>query len=223
MKILGIVGSYRKGGNTDLLTEAILASAAGHGAETEKVFIDDLKMGSCRGCMECRKDGICCQEDDVAGLVAKIDQADGVVFGSPIYGNYITGQAKILLDRLMGVINKTTFVPGKGPVKVSRLKPKKRNVVILMAIGAERPESADDALKLVRRMLSSFANGGTVEELRATGLMDKGQVGMLEAELAAIARKQNPSADIQAKAAEMNLHNQELLKMAGELGAGLIQ
>lgn len=223
MKILGIVGSYRKGGNTDLVTDAILAGAARQGAQTEKIFIDDLKIGSCRGCMECRKEGICCQEDDVATLVSKIDQADGVVFGSPIYGNYITGQAKTLLDRMMGVINKTTFLPGKGPVKVSRLEHKKRNVVILMTIGADRPESADDSLKLLRRMLGSFSNGGTIEELLATGLMDKGQIAMQPDELITLAHRLNPTADTREKVRTMLKHHTHLLTVAGEMGARLTE
>lgn len=223
MKILGIVGSYRKGGNTDLITDAILSGAARRGAEIEKIFIDDLKIGSCRGCMDCRKEGICCQEDDVAELVAKIDRADGVVFGSPIYGNYITGQAKVLLDRMMGVINKTSYLPGKGPVKVSRLEAKKRNILILMTIGADRPESADDSLKLLRRMLGSFSNGGTVEELRATGLMDQGQVAMQPAELANIAHRMYPSANSVEQADAMAQHNQQLLTLAGDLGARLTE
>ncbi|HEX3030624.1 MAG TPA: flavodoxin family protein [Bacillota bacterium] len=223
MKILAIVGSFRKEGNTDQITDAVLQGALEQGWETEKLFVDDLQFGSCQGCMECRKEGICCQQDDVAELVKKIDGADAVVFGSPIYGNYITGQAKMLLDRLMGVINKTIFVPGKGPVKVSRLQEKKRNVLILLTIGADRPESGDDPAKLLRRMLGSFTNGGCLEDLRATGVMDKGQVKMSLGELEQIARRMHPSANGEEKARAMAEKNQEILCQAYELGKKLTQ
>jgi NAD(P)H-dependent FMN reductase len=219
--ILAIVGSYRKGGNTDLITDRILEGAQTQGATTEKVFIDDLKIASCQGCMECRKEGICRQQDDVASLVKKIEAADGVIFGSPIYGNYITGQAKLLLDRLMGVINKTVFVSGTGPVKVTRLEPKPRNVVILMTVGADRPECADDSLKLLRRMLGSFTNGGLVEEFIAAGLMDAGQAIMDIPQLLNIVRRMYPSSNHEAKAIEMKAKNQAILDQAKQLGIQL--
>jgi len=221
LKILAIVGSFRKGGNTDLITENILEGARSQGAYTEKVFIDDLKISSCQGCMECRKEGVCRQQDDVADLVKKIEAADGVIFGSPIYGNYITGQAKLLLDRLMGVINKTVFVPGTGPTKVTRLEPKPRNVIILMTIGADRPECADDPLKLLRRMLSSFTNGGTVEEFIAAGLMDQGQVAMDLPALVTVARRLHPTTDSEEQALMMKSKNEAILSKAFRLGVQL--
>jgi hypothetical protein len=171
--------------------------------------------------MECRKEGICRQQDDVASLVKKIEAADGVIFGSPIYGNYITGQAKLLLDRLMGVINKTVFVSGTGPVKVTRLAPKPRNVVILMTVGADRPECADDSLKLLRRMLGSFTNGGLVEEFIAAGLMDAGQAIMDIPQLLNIVRRMYPSSNHEAKAIEMKAKNQAILDQAKQLGIQL--
>lgn len=221
VKILAIVGSYRRGGNTDLITENILAGAQAKGAVTEKIFIDDLHISSCQGCMECRPAGICRQTDDVAMLIKQLDSADGIIFGSPIYGNYITGQAKMLLDRLMGPINKTIFVPGKGPVKVTRLTEKPRNIVLLMTVGADRPESADDPLKLLRRMFGSFANGGRVEEFIATDLMDQGQVNMGLPELTGIAKRQHRQPNPEEAGQIMQSNNQRLMEQAFQLGIQL--
>ncbi len=221
VKILAIVGSYRKGGNTDLITEKILAGAQVKGAVTEKVFIDDLQISSCQGCMECRPEGICRQSDDVAMLIKKLDDADGIIFGSPIYGNYITGQAKMLLDRLMGPINKTIFVPGKGPVKTTRLEEKPRNVVLLMTVGANRQESAEDPLKLLRRMFGSFANGGTVEEFIATDLMDQGQVGMSLLELTGIAKRKHLPPNPEEAGQAMQNNNHQIMDKAYQLGMQL--
>lgn len=217
MKVLAIVGSYRKGGNTDLITDRILAGAAAQGASTEKIFVDDLKLGSCQGCMECRPEGICRQKDDLADLVKKIEAADGIIFGSPIYGNYLTGQAKILLDRLMGVISKTVFVPGEGPKRVSRLELKLRQICLLMTAGADREECAADPLKLLRRMFASMTNGGFIEEFIATDLMDFGQVVMDVPALEAIVRRQHRP-DPTKFAEGLFQHNRQILDRAFALG-----
>ncbi|MFZ5641607.1 MAG: flavodoxin family protein [Bacillota bacterium] len=188
MKILAIVGSFRKEGNTDLIIDRLLTGAAAGGAVTEKLFVDDLQVASCQGCLDCRKEGICKIEDDLMGIVRKLDEADGIIVGSPIYGNYMTGRLKILLDRLMGVIGRITYVPGGGIKTISRLAPKRRNIVTVLTAGAPTPECADDALKLLRRMLGSMANGGFMEEIVAVGVNAKGAVTMPVEELADIAR-----------------------------------
>lgn len=221
MKVLAIVGSFRKEGNTDIIIDKILEGAQSVGAETEKIFVDDLQIASCQGCMECRKEGICKQDDDMMKLVKKIDQAHGVIVGTPIYGNYMTGQLKVLLDRMMGVINKVTYLPGEGRKSITRLEPKKRNIIILATAGAPEPECAEDAFKLIRRMFSSFANGGRVTEMVATGINEKGQVVFSKEELLSIAKRQgvpNPE-EVAQQAWE---RNQQVLAKAYEEGKQLI-
>jgi multimeric flavodoxin WrbA len=99
MRILGILGSPHKGGNTNLLMEAALAGAAAAGAETEKVSLGDLDMKFCVACAKCYADGECIHKDDVEPLKAKMVEADGVVLGSPNYMHTITAQMKALMDR----------------------------------------------------------------------------------------------------------------------------
>jgi len=198
LKILAIIGSFRKEGNTDLIIDRVLAGAEAGGAITEKIFVDDLRIAPCQGCLECRKEGICKNDDDLMDIVRKIEEADGIIVGSPIYGNYMTGQLKILLDRMMGVIGRVTYVPGGGIKTISRLAPKRRNIVMVLTAGAPTPECADDSLKLLRRMLGSMSNGGAMEEIIAVGINAKGAIVMTAEELAVVSRNHGAPDPVEA-------------------------
>ena len=106
-KILALVGSPRKGGNTDLLVEETLKGAAEGGALTEKVFLDDLLIGGCKGCAACLRNEVewCIQADDMISLYPKIMEADVIILGTPIYYWGPSAQLKEFIDRwyaLMG-------------------------------------------------------------------------------------------------------------------------
>ncbi len=220
-KVLAIVGSYRKGGNTDLIIEQVLAGARAAGAETEKHFVDDLRFGSCQGCYQCRPAGICQQDDDVRLIRDKIEAADGIVIGTPIYGNYMTGQLKMLLDRLMGVLARRSFDPQEKKFQtISRLKPKLRNGLLVFTAGAPHPECAQDAEKLLKRMLEKHANGGWVETLIATSVTSLGAIAMSQEQLLELARASGiPIGPEQAQLAWER--NQAVLARAYELGLRL--
>jgi multimeric flavodoxin WrbA len=99
MKILGVMGSPRIGGNTDVLMDRALAGAKAAGADVEKVILDQLDIGPCRDCEGCAVDCECIQDDDMIALYDKIHQADGLVLGTPIYWWGPTAQMKAFIDR----------------------------------------------------------------------------------------------------------------------------
>lgn len=101
MKVLGIVGSPRKGGNTDLLVQQVLEGAKSQGAEIEKLLIGELNISPCDGCLTCHKTGRCHIDDDMTTVLEKLQAADGLVLGSPLYGGYLTGQMKVFMDRCL--------------------------------------------------------------------------------------------------------------------------
>jgi multimeric flavodoxin WrbA len=100
VKVLGIVGSPRKGGNTDALVEEVLEGARSKGAETEKIYLDGLKIRPCDACELCSENGECAIKDDFQLILQKIKESDGIVLGSPIYCSTVTAQTKILIDRI---------------------------------------------------------------------------------------------------------------------------
>lgn len=99
-KIIGISCSPRKGGNTDILVNQVLAAATGGGTEIESVKVADLHISPCDGCWRCSETGECHIHDDMQSIYAGLLQADGIVIGSPVHmGHSISGHAQIFLDR----------------------------------------------------------------------------------------------------------------------------
>ncbi len=99
MKVLGIAGSPRKGGNTDILLGEAMKGAGDSGAETEVIYLRDYKISPCLGCHECDKEGICILKDDMQEIYGKLVQADRIIFTSPIYFYSVSSYAKLMIDR----------------------------------------------------------------------------------------------------------------------------
>ena len=99
MKVLGVVCSPRKGGNTEILVQEALAGAQTRGAETELLTIWDKDIRPCDGCLSCEKTSECHIKDDVQQIYPKLIEADGIVWGTPVYFWSVTAQAKMLIDR----------------------------------------------------------------------------------------------------------------------------
>jgi multimeric flavodoxin WrbA len=99
LKVLGIFGSPRKGGNTDLLLDQALKGATEAGAEVDSFRVSDLKITPCRGCHSCTKTGICVIKDDMQDIYPKLLAANIVILASPVYFYGVTGWTKAMVDR----------------------------------------------------------------------------------------------------------------------------
>jgi len=105
MKVIGINGSPRKSGNTAILLGKALAGADSKKAETELIHLYDLNFKGCISCFACKKlkgksYGKCIVADDLLGVFKKIESADALVLGSPIYFGEVTGEMRSFLERL---------------------------------------------------------------------------------------------------------------------------
>ncbi|MCF6097156.1 flavodoxin family protein [Thermovorax subterraneus] len=109
MKVIGIIGSPREGGNTEILVERVLKGASDKGAEVKTFKLNELNIRGCQGCNYCKQNDGCIQKDDMQKIYNELFSADAVVIGSPIYISYVTAQTKIFLDRLYAFL-----VVGKG-------------------------------------------------------------------------------------------------------------
>jgi multimeric flavodoxin WrbA len=99
-KILGIVGSPRRNGNTHVLVSRILDGARVEGANTETIFLQDLNISECDGCYECWEGKhLCSKADDMKELYPKITDADAIVLGTPVYWFGPTAIMKGFIDR----------------------------------------------------------------------------------------------------------------------------
>ncbi|MCK9362560.1 MAG: flavodoxin family protein [Syntrophales bacterium] len=99
IKLLGIYGSPRKGGNTDALLAEALKGAKAAGARVESLRVSDFKITPCRGCHDCSREGICKINDDMQEIYPRLLDADIVILASPIYFYGVTGWTKALIDR----------------------------------------------------------------------------------------------------------------------------
>ena len=106
MKILAIHGSPRTiHSTTRKLTGFVLEGSAEAGAETEMIDLADYHITPCTACEACSLNGICVNDDDVPSLLVRMQEADGLVFSSPVYIDNISGQMKVFFDRLADAIH----------------------------------------------------------------------------------------------------------------------
>jgi multimeric flavodoxin WrbA len=99
VKVLGLFGSPRRGGNTELLLEEALKGAAGQGARTEGIRLCDYRITPCKECLSCFNDGACVIADDMREIYPRLLEADIVILASPIFFYGITAWAKAMVDR----------------------------------------------------------------------------------------------------------------------------
>lgn len=97
--VLIISSSLRKGSNSEALADEFCRGAADAGNKVEKITLRDNEIHFCRGCLACQKTQKCVIADDMQAIVAKMHDADVIVFATPIYYYEMSGQLKTLLDR----------------------------------------------------------------------------------------------------------------------------
>jgi multimeric flavodoxin WrbA len=101
-KVVAINGSARKGGNTAILLGYVLKELEKEGIETELIELSGAKIHGCLACRKCsaKKDRRCAQTGDMGNaLIEKMEQADGILLGSPTYVADVTPEIKALMDR----------------------------------------------------------------------------------------------------------------------------
>jgi multimeric flavodoxin WrbA len=106
MKMIAFNGSPRKDGNTASLLKKALEGASSKGAETEFVNLYDLNFKGCVSCFACKLKGgksygKCARKDDLEPLLNKVEEADAIILGSPIYFGNVSGEMRSLMERLL--------------------------------------------------------------------------------------------------------------------------
>jgi len=101
-KVVALNGSARKGGNTAILLRYVLKELEKEGIETELIELSGVKIHGCLACRRCskKKDHRCAQTSDFGNTcIAKMEEADGILLGSPTYVADVTPEIKALMDR----------------------------------------------------------------------------------------------------------------------------
>lgn len=146
MKVLGIYGSPRKGGNTDTLLDEVLRGCRDAGAEVKSIRCTDLNMSGCVECGGCDQTGTCVINDDMQGVYPMLVEADVIVLASPMFFYGITSQAKALIDRCQALWCKRLLEKGPG-----RKKGYEGGKGYLVAAGATKGKNLFQSSELVAK------------------------------------------------------------------------
>jgi multimeric flavodoxin WrbA len=172
-RVLGIMGSPRRGGNTDMMVDHALMGARDAGAAVEKVMLGGLTIAPCEACYACDATGECMKDDDMAALCEKMDASGVWVIGTPVYWWGPTAQMKAFMDRW--------FAKASNRDKRDILSG--RRVVLVVPMGDGDPETARHVVGMFRDALA-YVNSELFEVVLAPGAYDMGDVkknpGVLE-------------------------------------------
>jgi multimeric flavodoxin WrbA len=169
MKVLGIAGSPRRGGNTDTLLERFMEGAASKGAEVKTLYVRDLNISGCKHCDACLAKGVCKIKDDMQMVYTEMELADRIVLASPLQFMTVTSELKALIDRCQALWAR------KYVLKVPPLGDKRERKGFFISVGGRPtvPNLFDAALitikTLFRTMNVSYAGDILLPGIDARG------------------------------------------------------
>jgi len=119
MKIVVLLGSPRKKGNSETLARAVVRPIEQDGGTVEYIRLNDLSLRPCQGCGGCDKTGNCVIKDDMSDIYSAVDDADRILLVSPVYFYGLSAQCKIFGDRMQArwarrYLLKDRFRQGEG-------------------------------------------------------------------------------------------------------------
>jgi multimeric flavodoxin WrbA len=121
MRILAVLGSPRKGGNTEILVDEILTGAQAKGHAAERLRLYDYEIAPCLDCRACKREVsgyTCALSDGMGEIYAKLEKADIIIFATPIYWYGPTAKMKLFIDRLRPYIASRKLVGRRGLIVV---------------------------------------------------------------------------------------------------------
>ena len=160
-KIVILVGSVRKGGNTEILAKAF-AEGARQNHEVEIISVADYNINPCIGCNSCfdREGHGCFQQDDMQKIYPKLAEEDVIVAASPVYFYGISAQLKALVDRL--------HTPMRNTFKVKKLA--------LLCVAAATLPTVFDSIKMQYQLILDYFNLEDAGTVLVKGVKDKGDI-----------------------------------------------
>lgn len=155
-----LVGSMRRGGNTDLLARRFAEGAAEHNS-VEIVSAADYRITPCIGCNTCfTREGNACCNRDMDMIYEKLRRADVLVIASPVYFYGISAKLKAIIDRL--------HTPMRNTFAVRRLA--------LLLVGAAELPKLFDTILMQYQMILDFFHLQDCGKILVRGVKDKGDI-----------------------------------------------
>jgi multimeric flavodoxin WrbA len=162
MKVMAFVGSPRKQGNTDILIDKVIDGAKSKAAvEVEKIYLYEANIKYCNGCgahtvLGGSKD--CPLGDDMQGILERMVQADGFIFGSPNHGRTITAGMTNFIARMMPLLKMEVKRDASGTIIDAQSKPliRGKKAVMVVSQGDPWPTSSSLVLKILDDNIKDF-------------------------------------------------------------------
>jgi len=164
LKVAGIIGSPRKGMNTDTLVTKALEGTQSSGAEIEKIYLNDLDIMPCQACKNFPAPAYCFYRDGMEKIYHVLENVDALVIGAPAYFASFSAQLKLVIDRSNCLAEMTQLPDGKLAFK-TRLEKRKKGIFIWVANMSKNPEHA---LASIRIWCKYFANIELIDTLIVT-------------------------------------------------------
>lgn len=212
-KILVLDGSTRKQGNTSALIQKFTEGAQANSVEVEHILAKDLNIKYCNGCLRCNLVKRCSiRDDDWAELSQKINDADVLVFASPIYFHYVTAPLKNIIDRFRSFVHVQITETGLIHTPWNNWS---KDFVLLLSLGSSDDSDAQPVIDLFEYMKEVMGDNNKLHVIKATRLAVIKQVQKTEDELKELYPKLMLDENL-AKADFKN--NQDILKKCFDLG-----
>lgn len=155
MKFCGIVGSPKKNGNVDLLVSQVLEGAKSQGAQTYKIYLNDLGIKPCQSCGIDPYPKYCLFDDDMKEIFSALESCDVVILGSPVYFDTVSAQTKLMIDRCNCLMPYVERPDGTFDFE-RRIQKRKKGVFIAVA-------GIDQELNTIHTTIKGFCNWANVE------------------------------------------------------------
>ena len=168
MKVLGIMGSPRIGGNTDLLLDKALDGVQSQGAEVEKILVNSLNINPCQECYHCLEEGECVINDDMDDVYPKLLDADVIIVASPMFFYGIPSQLKALIDRCQALWVRK-YILKQEPSDSMRKG-------IFIGVGATKGEKLFDGAIMVVNYFFKTIGVDYADELLVRGVDQSGEI-----------------------------------------------
>lgn len=172
MKLLAVVTSPKKGGNTDTLVDDILQGVRSMAVDQEekveidKVYFNPLQVRPCQDCGYCRDHKACSIDDDMTALYPLIEEADGLILASPVYFDHLSAQAKIFVDRCFPFTQMSRLEDGS--IRFSSRIHKAKELIYVASQGSYK-EAAFSCQESTIDYLASALNGRVFSRLYGMG------------------------------------------------------
>ena len=162
MKLMAFVGSPRKRGNTDTLIDKVIEGAKSNAAvEVEKIYLYDANIKYCNACgahtvLKGSKE--CPLDDDMKGILERMEQADAFILGSPNHGRTISAAMTNFIARMMPLLNMQVTRDTTGTIIDAETKPlvKGKKAVMVVSQGDPWPTSSSLVLKILDDNIKDF-------------------------------------------------------------------